>query len=70
MRAGHISIWFFIGFLFTLYGALILGGGIYYLFSTPAHAVVLGNLHAEIWWGAVLLFWGLVYIMRFAPRRK
>jgi hypothetical protein len=51
---GFISIWFFIGVLLTAYGILITGSGIYELVSPPEHPVVLENLHAGIWWGAVL----------------
>ncbi len=49
---GFISIWFFIGVLLTAYGVLITASGFYELVSPPAHAVVLANLHAGIWWGA------------------
>ncbi len=65
-----ISIWFFIGVLLTVYGALITGAGLYDLVSPPAHPVVLASLHAGIWWGAVLLAIGLIYTIRFFPRTK
>ena len=67
--SGLISIWFFIGVLLTAYGVLILGSGMYDLFSPPAHPVVLANLHAGIWWGAVLLAIGLIYTIKFFPRK-
>jgi hypothetical protein len=31
--------------------------------------VVLFNLHAGVWWGAVLLVIGLIYCIRFRPGR-
>ena len=31
MHSGHISIWFFIGVLLTVYGAMIFGYGLYEL---------------------------------------
>jgi hypothetical protein len=31
---------------------------------------VLYNLHANIWWGAVLLILGLVFSFRFSPARE
>lgn len=68
--AGFISIWFFIGVLLTAYGVLITGTGIYELFYPPAHPVVLANLHAGIWWGAVLLGIGLFYAIRFFPKKR
>ncbi len=65
-----ISIWFFIGALLSAYGALIMATGLYELISPPAHPVVLANLHAGIWWGAVLLVIGLIYAIRFFPRKQ
>lgn len=71
MHGNHfISIWFFIGVLLTAYGVLILGAGLYHLVSPPARTVVLANLHAGIWWGAVLLAIGLFYTIRFFPRKR
>lgn len=66
----YISIWFFIGALLTVYGALITGAGIYGLFVPPAQPVVMGHLHAGVWWGVLLLAVGLVYVVNFRPGRK
>jgi len=64
-----ISIWFFIGISLAVNGALILGAGIYELLNPPEHpAIVLFSLHANAWWGALLLIIGAVYCVRFAPR--
>jgi len=65
-----ISIWFFIGVVLVVYGALILGAGVYGLFVPPAHPVVLNELHAGVWWGAILLAGGIVYVVKFNPKRK
>jgi hypothetical protein len=67
---GFISIWFFIGLLLLIYGVLILGAGIYNLSVPPEHPVVLQNLHAGVWWGAVLFAIGAFYCVRFNPRKK
>jgi hypothetical protein len=64
-----LSIWFFIGTLLLAYGVLIFGAGIYNLFSPPERPVVLANLHAGIWWGALLIVLGVIYTIRFAPGR-
>jgi hypothetical protein len=64
-----ISIWFFIGALLLIYGVLILGAGVYELSSPVDHPVVLSNLHAGIWWGALLIALGGFYAIRFRPRR-
>jgi len=69
-RVGMISIWFFIGVLLLIYGVLILGAGIYDLWNPAAHPVVRSDLHAGIWWGALLMVMGAVYSLRFAPGRE
>ena len=66
-----ISIWFFIGISLTVNGALILAAGLYEVVAPPAEpGVVLFNLHANVWWGAILLMVGMIYCFRFAPRRQ
>lgn len=67
MRA-TISIWFFSGVLFLVYGVIIFAQGIWELGHPPAHPPVLYNLHAPIWWGALIGVAGLIYTIRFRPR--
>ena len=63
-----ISIWFFIGLSLAGNGALILGAGIYQLVKPPLQpGVVLFQLHANVWWGALLLVIGALYCFKFAP---
>ena len=63
-----ISIWFFIGLSLAGNGALILGAGIYQLVKPPLQpGVVLFELHANVWWGALLLLIGAFYCFKFAP---
>ena len=64
-RPGMISIWFFVGVLLLLYGILILGTGIAEWSSPPN--VVHADLHAAVWWGALLTLVGALYSFRFAP---
>jgi hypothetical protein len=66
-RPGMISIWFFIGMLLLAYGILILGAGIYEFSNPPEHPVVLADLHASVWWGALLVVLGLIYTLKFKP---
>lgn len=68
-RPGMISIWFFIGALLLIYGVLILGAGLYEKAAPAEHPVVLANLHAGIWWGALLIVLGAFYSFRFSPWR-
>jgi hypothetical protein len=66
-----ISIWFFIGVSLAVNGALIFAAGIYQLINPPAEpGIVLFNLHANVWWGAVLLIVGVAYCYRFRPARQ
>jgi len=67
---GFLSIWFFIGLLLTFYGVVITATGLYELVSPPANPPVLASLHPSIWWGAVLLIIGLVYLIRFFPKKS
>ncbi len=70
MHSGHISIWFFIGVLLTVYGALITGYGVVEMATGQTAHVVLANLHAPLWWGALLLALGLFYAIKFRPGRS
>jgi hypothetical protein len=70
MHSGHISIWFFIGVLLSVYGALIAAYGIFELIAGHTANVVLANLHAPLWWGALMLLLGLFYSIKFRPGRN
>jgi hypothetical protein len=70
MREGSISIWFFIGVSLLVNGALILGAGVWEVIYPPENPPVLFQLHAGVWWGALLLAFGVFYSIHFAPRRK
>jgi hypothetical protein len=70
MHGSGIPIWFFIGVLLVIYGAIILGYGIFE-FATGSYPplVQLTELHTPIWWGASLLALGLLYVVKFRPGR-
>jgi hypothetical protein len=67
---GSLSIWFFTGLCLGVTGALIFATGIYEIISPPATKVVLYNLHANVWWGAVLLVSGLFFGIHFSPANE
>ena len=67
MHSSHISIWFFIGVMLTIYGVLIFASGIYELATGVTAQVVLANLHAPVWWGGGLAALGLFYLVKFRP---
>jgi hypothetical protein len=68
-EGGSISIWFFVGLSLAVNGALILGAGIYELIRPLENPPVLFQLHASIWWGALMLVLGLVYCMHYPPQQ-
>lgn len=70
MHSGHISIWFFIGVLLTIYGVLIACYGISELITGHLAHVVLARLHAPVWWGGMMLLLGLFYTIKFRPGRQ
>jgi hypothetical protein len=70
MHSSGISIWFFIGILLVVYGGMILGYGLFELYTGQTAPVTLANLHAPVWWGALLEALGLFYAIRFRPGRS
>jgi hypothetical protein len=68
--SGKIPIWFFVGVLLTIYGALIGGHGVYAWVTHERSVAVLANLHAAVWWGGMILIFGLIYCWKFFPRRQ
>ncbi len=64
-----ISIWYFVGLILTVYGVLIFGAGIYDLIAPFKYQIVMRELHAGVWWGALLIVIGVVYIVKFKPKR-
>lgn len=64
----QVPIWFFIGGILSIYGLLILGYGV---FGPPVaeRTTALAHLHVDIWWGALLIVVGLIYVVKFRPGR-
>jgi hypothetical protein len=67
-----ISIWFFIGIALLVNGVLIFSAGLYEVWHPPAldAQVQLFNLHASVWWGALMTVIGAVYCYYFKPGQK
>jgi hypothetical protein len=63
-----IPVWFFVGIIMLIYGILICITGITE-FSNPPKTV-LANLHAPIWWGAVLAAFGALFTALFRPKKS
>jgi hypothetical protein len=70
MHGSGIPIWFFIGILLAVYGAMICGYGIYEWASCNYPVgVKLTSLHTPVWWGGFLFLVGVFYAVRFWPAR-
>ena len=65
----EISIWFFGGVLFLMYGTIILVEGLWEISHPLANPPALSNLHAPIWWGGFMACAGLGYTVKFWPKR-
>ncbi len=67
----QIPIWFFIGCVLTLYGVIIFASGIYQWINPPPpdKMVKLWNYHADVWWSAMMIIFGLVYVIKFWPSK-
>jgi hypothetical protein len=63
-----IPVWFFVGLLLLIYGALIVASGIAEWQNPPP--TVLANLHAPVLWGSLMVVLGAAYINAFRPRRS
>jgi len=62
-----IQVWFFVGFLLLVYGVMIFVSGLVEWSNPPD--TVLANLHAPVWWGALLIVLGGVYCVVFRPSK-
>ncbi|HPG41292.1 MAG TPA: hypothetical protein PLP19_18825 [bacterium] len=58
---GMRSIWFFVGLILTAIGIIVLAAGIFELFYPANPEVRLAGLHANIWWGGLIIIFGLIY---------
>lgn len=63
-----IPVWFFVGVLLLIYGLMIVVSGLAEWSQPPD--TVLANLHAPVWWGAVMVSIGGVYVWKFFPRKS
>jgi hypothetical protein len=57
-------IWYFVGLILFTMGLVILLSGITFLSSPPEVKPVMHDLHPSIWWGAVMMIVGSIYIIK------
>ncbi len=51
-------IWFFVGLILLVMGAIIFLNGIYMLYNPPVNQKILSSIHPDIWWGAIMAIFG------------
>jgi hypothetical protein len=66
-RHRMIPVWFFVGVILLIYGIIILGTGIYEYSSPPP--TVLSSTHPALWWGALLIIIGGIYVYVYKPKK-
>jgi len=55
------SIWYFVGLLLTIMGAIITSSALYSLICPPEHPKIFSHLHPDLWWGFIMLIFGLLF---------
>ena len=55
------SIWYLVGLMLLAMGAVITISGAYHLANRPDTQTVLASLHADFWWGLVMLAVGAAF---------
>jgi len=60
---GLKTIWYFVGIVLLLMGALVFISGIVLLINPPAKPTVLAELHPALWWGGLMMIMGFIYLV-------
>jgi FtsH-binding integral membrane protein len=63
-----LPVWFFVGIILVIYGVMIFVTGLTEISHPPD--TVLAQLHAAIWWGAIIAALGAVFIYTAGPWRS
>ncbi|HKJ68681.1 MAG TPA: sodium/solute symporter [bacterium] len=62
--AGMKPIWYFVGWVLLIMGAIIAVTGIYYLIVPTSGDTVLAELRPNLWWGGIMVLAGLIFLWR------
>lgn len=55
-------IWYFVGLILSINGIIITATGFYLLAYPPQVKTVLFDTHPNIWWGIMMLIFGVVFV--------
>ena len=57
-------IWYFVGLILLVIGAIVILSGIYQIIDPPAVKTVLAETNPSIWWGAIMIVIGGVFFWK------
>ena len=57
-------IWYFVGLVLLVMGALVLLAGVMDLVSPSERKTILAELHPGIWWGGVMIAAGAIFYFK------
>ncbi len=63
-QKGMRPIWYFVGYLLSIIGSLIVLAGVINLFYNLPGTSVLESVHPDLWWGGLITLIGLLYIWK------
>jgi uncharacterized membrane protein len=63
-KKGMRSIWFLVGLIMLIIGLIVVAAGIYDFFYPSGEKVKLSGLHTNIWWGALIVIAGALYVIK------
>ena len=56
-------IWYFVGLILLVIGAIIFFTGIYQVINPPETKTILAETHPNVWWGIIMVAFGtLLYL--------
>jgi hypothetical protein len=61
-KEGLKTIWYLVGIVITVMGGLVLLAAIIDLFSSDPAKTVLADLYPGLWWGAIMVITGLIFL--------
>jgi len=57
-------IWYFVGLILLVIGALIFFTGIYLVINPPETKTILSETHPNVWWGIIMVAFGAMLYLK------